>query len=407
VDEFIKSVHVEAYMPRHVVIGLMTPKLYRGNIENMRRRDEKNRCLDDFLTECNVEHQDIIVRELQENSPSLRSFYDLDVVPDLTDKSILEMVRDGCYILSQCLNMKNIMDHQVAADDLNRFLCTNSEPDIVRDVLFLYENQIPFKVLDTLYTRLVQGRTRPQLKDLMVKWVCEHLQWQKYIRGEPAKNLDFRHLLELVHMIITTSVPTVLLGSSSPDTIWDRATNYEEHAAVTFLYRPLDGACTRSILDVSLGRCGRLHIPPLIIYTDTLPMLRNLMLLEKYNICVNKHVTSYCFFLSKLARCDQDIAFLSKKRIIDNNLQNNNLAATRISEITSGFSPNLPIENYLQKIADALDSRFHSCTYQNISWLKLQKMQNMAMLALSLGGIIIFVCSIIQAVCSIISCPKK
>lgn len=125
-------------------------------------------------------------------------------------------MEDGCYILYHCLDMQKIMESQYVAGttDPKDFLRTDIDSVIVRDILFLYENQIPFEVLEILYYNLVPRKDNgalPWLKLLMAEWVHVQLERRNYIRGvklEEEELQNFKHLLELVHMIITKSVDT-------------------------------------------------------------------------------------------------------------------------------------------------------------------------------------------------------
>jgi hypothetical protein len=345
----ISSVQKWEYKPRHVAIG---PCHFGRGLD---RREEKIFCLEYLLhlrdPEGHVQLQVMVNALTQRNTTAVGFYHLLDSQVDAGAAFLEMLVRDGCYILYHLFKMPDIMSLNVddVKDDVQAFLRTDTDSDIARDVLYLLENQIPFNVLETLYLTLVgtEKGTKMPLRKLMCVWVRDELQWQNF--AQPSQKVlqggyqplpRWQHLLELVHMFLTVHLGHPAQPATTPPeaaklccvglncwflnnkgtanirlndrkTKWHRATFYDDCAAVTFVHRPLDGVGACSILDVNLGSCGRLEIPPMTIDADTPTMLLNLMVLEMYSEGKDKDVTSHCFFMAKLAREVHDVAVLS------------------------------------------------------------------------------------------------
>jgi len=159
---------------------------------------------------------------------------------------------------------------------------------VVRDVLYLAENQIPFFVVDTIH-RLAVPDAGVSAADAIAGYVRELLWGQQYSVATPAA-AEPGNLLHLLHVHFTPtptagSPPTTggkVTGGKRPVGRWRTATEYH-CAGVGFRARSLGGkGGARSILDVKLdGRGGALEIPRLNVDAETWRLLRNLMALSR------------------------------------------------------------------------------------------------------------------------------
>jgi hypothetical protein len=289
---------------------------------------------------------------------------------------------------------------------------------VVRDVIYLAENQIPFFVVDEIYKLTTPDGGGVSAAEAIAGYVRELLRGQQYsvakpaVAGPPGPG----NLLHLLHMHLT---PTAVLVSSSRTTTgnrvagkqrrfgrWRSATEYY-CAGVGFRSRPLVGKGARSILDVKLdGRGGTLEIPRLKIDAETSRLLRNLMALEQSNPAVaGSHVTAYCVFLSQLAGTARDVELLSRRGIIAHGLGSHDEVAACLADLCKGvaFGGDDPGGNYLRATWQGLEESFRSRPRRWAAWLMLRYFRN-PWLAVGLAAAAVgLVCTVVQAVYAVLA----
>ena len=282
---------------------------------------------------------------------------------------------------------------------------------VVRDVLYLAENQIPFFVVDAIH-RLAVPDAGVSAADAIVEYVRELLRGQQYSVATPAA-AEPGNLLHLLHVHIAPaalSPPTnvgKVTGGKRPVERWRTATEYH-CAGVGFRARSLGGkGGARSILDVKLdGRGGALEIPRLNVDAETWRLLRNLMALEQSNpAAAGSRVTAYCVLVSQLACTARDVELLSRRGVISHGLGGHGEVAERLAGLCRGvaFGADDPAGNYLHGTWLALEGRFQSRPRRWAAWLMLKYFSNpwlaVGLAAAALG----LVCTVVQAVYSVLS----
>jgi len=282
---------------------------------------------------------------------------------------------------------------------------------VVRDVLYLAENQIPFFVVDAIH-RLAVPDAGVSAADAIVEYVRELLRGQQYSVATPAA-AEPGNLLHLLHVHIAPaalSPPTnvgKVTGGKRPVERWRTATEYH-CAGVGFRARSLGGkGGARSILDVKLdGRGGALEIPRLNVDAETWRLLRNLMALEQSNpAAAGSRVTAYCVLVSQLACTARDVELLSRRGVISHGLGGHGEVAERLAGLCRGvaFGPDDPAGNYLHATWQALEGGFRSRPRRWAAWLMLRYFSNpwlaVGLAAAALG----LVCTVVQAVYSVLS----
>ncbi|XP_006659329.1 uncharacterized protein LOC102706867 isoform X2 [Oryza brachyantha] len=290
---------------------------------------------------------------------------------------------------------------------------------VVRDVLYLAENQIPFFVVDKVYElAFLDGKTRAV--DAIARYVHDLLRWTGYtvatptVVAPPALRPQPANLLHLVHMHFT---PTVLTSGKRsrggrPVGRWRTATEYY-FAGVRFKRRALStdgGGGARSILDVKASRGGgTLQVPRLSIDDQTWRLLRNLMALEQSNPeAAGTHVTAYCVFMSQLACTARDVELLSRRGVIVHGLGNDEQVAELFANLCKGavFDFDEADQNYLRPVCQTLERRFRSRPRRWMAWLKQKYFLNPWLAAGLVAATIGLACSVIQAVYSVLGYIK-
>ncbi|PUZ51272.1 hypothetical protein GQ55_6G169600 [Panicum hallii var. hallii] len=432
VGEPTRNVDPEEYAPQHVSIG----PYHRIRNPHLARDDEKIRTLRDVMSAAiaGATLEDYLgeVARLEDRA---RSCYAHTFERQMDSAAFVRMLLlDACYVLVRFGRVAEAAgcrgnggggalgaDGHVQGGPHRHCRSRTEAPSVggdmmeavavVRDVLYLAENQIPFFVVDTIH-RLAVPDAGVSAADAIAGYVRELLQGQQYSVATPAA-AEPGNLLHLLHVHFTPtalSPPTAggkVTGGRRPVGRWRTATEYH-CAGVGFRARPLGGkggAC--SILDVKLdSRGGALEIPRLNVDSETWRLLRNLMALEQSNpAAAGSRVTAYCVFVSQLACTPRDVEFLSKRGIISHGLGGHGEVAERLAWLCRGvaFGADDPAGNYLYVKWQALEGRFQSRPRRWAAWLMLKYFSNpwlaVGLAAAGLG----LVCTVVQAVYSVLS----
>ncbi|CAL4998217.1 unnamed protein product [Urochloa decumbens] len=331
------------------------------------------------------------------------------------------MLLDGCYLLHRFGNMGAIprrngspeaSGHQVQRGGRSSTVLlsggSNKLEDVavVRDGLFLAENQIPFFIIEKIH-ELTSSGGDTSAADTIAGYVRELLEMYNYSVTAPllAEPSQPGNLLHLVHMHLKPSVLSSVVGTNRAVPTgervgrWRSATDYHL-AGVKFKCQPVGTGADEAhcILDVRLSRgSGVLEIPRLNVHAETWPLLRNLMVLEQQNPAVGSHVTAYCVFMSQLASTERDVELLCMEgRVLQHGISNNAKVAALFSDLCSGivFDPNNPDDKYL---------RGYCQKPRWMAWLEHTYFRNPC-LAIGLFAVTVGIfCAIVQTVYSVLS----
>ncbi|KAM0877903.1 hypothetical protein ACQ4PT_035197 [Festuca glaucescens] len=291
--------------------------------------------------------------------------------------------------------------------------------EVVRDVFFLAENQIPFFVLEKIGDLAVpDGRTH------VGRWIADHarvlMKNQMYAVAAPGpamvppKPTVPGNLLHLLHMQLKPEAGLFpdTTGISAADESasvgrWRTATEYS-YAGVKFKSQEMgENGSVRCILDVKLDSSGgTLEVPRLDIDNETWRLLRNLMELEQRNReTVGSNVTAYCVFMSQLASDRKDVELLRKRGVIVHAHGNDGEVAQHFADLCKGimFNPNNPAIDYLWETRQKLDRRSRSYPRRWMAWLRRRYFANPWLAVGLLAAAIGLVCALVQALYSVLS----
>ncbi|XP_022680428.1 uncharacterized protein LOC111256484 isoform X2 [Setaria italica] len=211
---------------------------------------------------------------------------------------------------------------------------------VVRDTVFLADNQIPFFVLQKIHERVTGDTTTSSVLKPIAGYVQEVLQAQLYIsehrRPAPPLTPLPSHLLHLLHFYLqpTSPPPAMEENAARPRTSrWRRATEYCKYGNVRFKRRVFKDNEKWTFLDVRL-QGGTLWVPRLRVDGMTWTVLRNLMALEE--LTPNKPVTAYCVFMSQVACKVEDVEFLQDQKILEQFLVNDEEVAQGFANLCKG-----------------------------------------------------------------------
>ncbi|KAF0892042.1 hypothetical protein E2562_012513 [Oryza meyeriana var. granulata] len=288
---------------------------------------------------------------------------------------------------------------------------------VVRDVFYLAENQIPFFVVDKIHQLTFLDCNTPAVHAI-ARYAHDLLRGTEYSVAtptkveEPERPPEPANLLHLLHMHFTPTVLTSSSGGGRPVGRWRTAMEYY-FAGVTFKKRPLNLSAkggARCILDVKVsGSGGTLEVPQLRIDGETWRLLRNLMALEQSNpMAAGTHLTAYCVFMSQLASTATDVELLSRRGVIVHGLGNNGEVAKHFADLCKGavFDADDAEQNYLRAVWQTLDRGFRSRPRRWMAWLKKKYFANPWLAAGLVAATVGLVCTVIQAVYSVLGYLK-
>jgi len=362
VGKLTRNVDPQEYDPHHVSIG----PYHRKRSPNVGRYNDKLASLDAILAAATpgskTKTVEVYLAELATDEDRARSYY-ANTFDDMTSCEFLRMLLlDACFLLNWLVKGGG---NQQEIDA------------VLRDVLFLVENQIPYFVVDKVHKLTSSGAADiivvPAWETMAGHLSQRILQKQQYTMAtikppaaEPGNLLDLVHMHFLepttTRAISVTSSPT---GQQQPVGRWRTAMEYHI-SGVNLKGRPVGAGSTEasSILDVKLdsGSGGTLVVPRLRIDADTGRILRNLVALEQQNPDVGSHVTAYCIFMSQIACTASDVELLSRRGVIVHLLGNHGEVATFFSDLCKGvlFDPDDADRNYLRATCQELDKWYRS-----------------------------------------------
>ena len=217
---------------------------------------------------------------------------------------------DGCFMLELFIRYSKV-DLRVQDDPL--FYSSWIILALQRD-LALLENQIPFFVLERLYSQVVEsstiGQSLPGLPELALGFFKSVL----YINDENFRIMrrPYPHLLDLIHNCYLP--PAIAVRSNIGEWVsTQRATSLNE-AGIEFRK-----GTTRTLFDLRF-RNGALEIPPLLIHDSTVSLFQNLIAYEQLSRGTAKYITSYFALMSRLVYDRRDAELLESKGIIENDM---------------------------------------------------------------------------------------
>ncbi|KAL6859155.1 hypothetical protein ACP4OV_018157 [Aristida adscensionis] len=426
VRDLTRNVNKTAYDPHYVSIG----PYHRTKDPRLAKDDEKKRCLRVVRSSAARPGGATVaqyLRELEPRKDEAWSYYDRSYEADLKSAQFVRMLLlDACYLLVWLGAVDGRPRSDTATANDHETLSSSSLPEaaagdmleaiaVVRDVLYLAENQIPFFVVDLIHgLTVLDGHV--SAAEAIARYIRSNiLQRQKYSMVTPAaaELSAAANLLHLLHMHFKPAEPPSGNGgrerAGDGELVrWRRATEYSLVAGVQFRARRIgaeEGA--QCILDVKHGgSCGgTVKIPRLSIDGETWRILHNLIALEQSNPAIGSHVTAYCVFMSQLACTTEDVELLSKRGVIVHGLGNHNEVAAGFAKLCKGvaFRVDDADRDYLWPTYQALERCFQSSTRRWMALLRRKYFGNPWLVVGLAAGAVGLACAVVQAVYSVLA----
>jgi len=430
VEHLTRNVDPQEYDPHHVSIG----PYHRIKHPRLARDDEKLLCFFHAVRSAARRGgvtEEVLLKEVRLLEDRARSCY-ADPIQMETKEFVHMLLLDACYVLSRFTDISDdeatttvagVANGQVEGGEYHTSSTalapaaggdddTLQDVKVVRDVLYLAENQIPFFVVAKVHELITGGRSGTRAVGAFLGYVGDLLKKQQYSMTTPEVNAlsdsDVGNLLHLLHMHLK---PTgdgdglKTIGGGQRVGRWRSATDYH-YAGVRFKSRPVGADAAQCILDVKLDSGGgTLLVPRLTLDGRTLGLLRNLMEMEQRNPAKGSHLTAYCVFMWQVACTASDVEFLWRRGIIVHSLGNHAEVADYFTNLCKGivFKLDDPSRNYLLATCEALEKRSRSHPRRWMAWLRRKYFSNPWLTTgLAVAAVVLF-CTVVQAVYSFLS----
>jgi hypothetical protein len=370
VPKNLRKINEEAYTPMLVSIG----PFHHGLKELRDMEKHKLRYFKDFLYRSGKSQEDLL-KIIQDNEVKIRHCYSEDC--KLSSADFVKMILlDAIFIIELFVrfHILYVLKH-VVADNENELLVRTREEENdyissqpwleggIRHDLILLENQLPFFVLEQLYTFAFSDSSDPvhQL-DFIIHSV---FYFSAYIYGEfhddmqlpeEFNNKEVKHFTDLIRDVfysVPDLKPTESLGNVYCATKLDEAglkfkavenrslldirfhqnkwLNYCPFSNLSWLLACLP--CLKSVFPPLERMQSILEVPPLMIHDSTEALFRNLVALEQCHYPTHTYICNYVVLLDYLIDTERDVELLVEKNIIVNNIGSNIRVANLINNL--------------------------------------------------------------------------
>ncbi|KAA8521776.1 hypothetical protein F0562_012449 [Nyssa sinensis] len=364
VPKSFRDLDTSAYTPKFISIG----PLHSDN-DNLQMRELKLRYMSDLVcrTPTPLSAWDACITELE---PQARGCY--------------AEARAYCYFRGQ--NRPERSSDPIFNNDW-------MIPVLRRD-LMLFENQIPFFVLEELF-RLTAGHmlnsSVQSLSSYVIDFFLETLHLETVVIQE---RLDTRtrgsHLLDLLR---NCYFPTKKEAAKEDFKFRYSATELGR-AGVKF--RKSSG---KEPFDAKFFN-GTFELPHLPIYDSTESFFKNIIAFEQCCFNVSHRFTSFVSLMDALINSDKDVELLEQEEVIENNLGKSERVSTMFNNMCIGI---VVKDDYFTEPCKLASDYYNSCWRNHLASFRSKYLRSPWAFISVIAAIVLFALTILQTVYSILS----
>ncbi|XP_068304071.1 UPF0481 protein At3g47200-like [Pyrus communis] len=243
------------------------------------------------------------VKEIRSREEFLRNCYDVKLGNHLSSDQFVEMmVVDGCFLL-EFIRRSN---------PISRYRDVLSMPEMlsmVKNDLFLLENQLPWNVVDCLFN--LTTTSKENSLHFLTSVLIAEVMHNRTIHKHSIQTWQFRHLLDNARDLLVGSF------SRNRDSLYKHWTpipsvTHLEESGVKF--QP--ASSKTELLGITFdSQNGVMEIPLMRIGANTECVLRNLIAYERCSRKPN-YILSYATLLNQLIKSTEDLDSLFQKGIV-------------------------------------------------------------------------------------------
>ncbi|KAL8484837.1 hypothetical protein ACS0TY_027216 [Phlomoides rotata] len=239
------------------------------------------------------------IKSLRHLETKARKFY-CEPIEMGSDQFVEMLLLDGCFLI-ELLLVYTIRDLRRRDDP-----CFERNEDLIhlRRDLIMFENQIPFFILDHLFHLVpIPIGCHFSLVELASNF------FKKMIPHCPKKAPIGPHLLDLIRQHYLPTSTQLLVPSSLGHAYISRACGLSD-VGISIERRSCESPSNITFFD------GKLNIPSLEIHCYTEALFRNLIAMEQCQPGCSKHVSSYVSLMNGLISSKRDVRLLQEKEIL-------------------------------------------------------------------------------------------
>ncbi|CDO99351.1 unnamed protein product [Coffea canephora] len=325
----LRSENEEAYEPQVVSIG----PYHHGKPKLKEMEKHKLRYFKEILRrrgESSAEKYIIALANLQDQA---RRCYAEEI--NLSEDDFVDMLcLDGCFVI-EFLRKNQQPESCLENDHIFEMLWL---PSTIAHDLVLFENQLPFFVLQKLFDMTKSPSGEENLIDLAIDL---RLLWYFPDPGLNSHSTILEqyeevHLLGLMHKILSASFSGTLsstMNSNRGDsTLYIKSAGELGQSGIKFK----KAEDSKSLFHITFEN-GVLKIPPLVVHDNTESFFRNLIAYEQYMSNPAeawKCITGYMIFLDCLIDSPSDVERLRRHDIIENGLGSDEALSTMFNKLS-------------------------------------------------------------------------
>ena len=372
VPKKLREVNKEAYTPKLISIG----PLHHGKYKLRSMEMLKLKYLREFCYRAKACHKDI-ARVIEENEQKIRRCYKESSDFDLSSEDFVKMVLlDSIFIIELFLRSAAIdglfrriaacgEDESYASEEDGccnvRGDCIASKPLLrkhIRQDLLLLENQLPFFILDELYTQFSRCEQNNFISFLKLA--------RNYLFPKKKKDIariDKKEVKHFTDLMRYPYYPSKACTGADDDLIENLHNAKKLYEAGVVFKKPDEGKLVK-LLDIEFKKgylpnicpcftCSWLlhclpdlkwfqclentetilEVPCFEVHDETEGIFRNLMALEQCHYPKQAYICNYIVLLDHLINTRDDVEFLVEKGIIVNALGSNKAVASMVNKL--------------------------------------------------------------------------
>ncbi|CAN6681936.1 unnamed protein product [Malus baccata var. baccata] len=424
VPERLRQVNEKAYTPQVVSIG----PLHHDKKRLKAMEEHKLRYQRHFLRRTGVTPFDYI-QMVQRQEERLRGSYAEPIVFD-KDEFLRIVSVDAAFVIEVLWRLycsKNI------EEDDYIFKNPTMKEDVVRD-LKLLENQLPFFILQDLFTFFPSSPEHPSLLKISyfvfqseIDRMGEKEKFDEIVSSGveeiSSSGVEVKHFVDLIRILYLQKKPKT--RDTPKTTLCDRmqvrlshsiflTSGYTPNATATPNVTELHQAGVKfkegkdsRLIDIKfssgiLGICGILEIPKLRVDDTTDLTLRNLLAFEQCHHRGKDYLANYVFLMKRLVKTQDDVQLLVEKGIIDNWLVDTQKVSTLLRDLGTGMIvDNNHYETLLEELTNHREKHWPK-------WMVILKQNyfNSPWSTISVAAaVFLLILTLLQTMCSLKSVP--
>ncbi|XP_044482184.1 UPF0481 protein At3g47200-like [Mangifera indica] len=320
VPKMIRGVNDEVYTPQLISIG----PLHHGKKELVDMEKKKKKYVKRFLEQITTEKRDRILSHIKDNEEKIRNCY--------AEISTLESLKFIKMILYDSIFIIEIFLINICRDKRDILLDIVPVRSTLRSDLQLFENQLPYFILEEIYNLTFDGIPVATFMDLSVNFFQDFLGV-----GLSSLTLKVKHFTDWRRISLLGSD----LSVSNKGEVSDLPCAMKLHdSGIKFRGIPIENE--QGLLGIRfVKRKGlipflkvpELQIPQLVVDDETERLLRNVIALEQCVYPNNALVSNYVHLMDYLINTEKDVDLLVGNKIISNFMGDNVSVANMFNKL--------------------------------------------------------------------------